>query len=189
LHWRDTLPEWYIKEYGYQPNINIGTSGHVDHGKTTLVEAITGVWTSAHSEELRRGITIKVGYADAAFYKCPQCPPPDCYSTSPTCKRCEGKSELLRVVSFVDSPGHESLMANMLSGSALMDGAILVVAANDRVPQPQTREHLLALQVLGIKQIVIVQNKVDLTDSERSLLQMIEFPNRKLGNICSLCKF
>jgi translation initiation factor 2 subunit 3 len=169
LHWRDTLPEWYIKEYGYQPNINIGTSGHVDHGKTTLVEAITGVWTSAHSEELRRGITIKVGYADAAFYKCPQCPPPDCYSTSPTCKRCEGKSELLRVVSFVDSPGHESLMANMLSGSALMDGAILVVAANDRVPQPQTREHLLALQVLGIKQIVIVQNKVDLTDSEKSM--------------------
>ena len=169
MHWRDTLPEWYIKEYGYQPNINIGTSGHVDHGKTTLVEAITGVWTSAHSEELRRGITIKVGYADAAFYKCPQCPPPDCYSTSPTCKRCEGKSELLRVVSFVDSPGHESLMANMLSGSALMDGAILVVAANDRVPQPQTREHLVALQVLGIKQIVIVQNKVDLTDSEKSM--------------------
>lgn len=169
MHWRDTLPEWYIKEYGYQPNINIGTSGHVDHGKTTLVEAITGVWTSAHSEELRRGITIKVGYADAAFYKCPQCPPPDCYSTSPTCRRCEGKSELLRVVSFVDSPGHESLMANMLSGSALMDGAILVVAANDRVPQPQTREHLLALQVLGIKQIVIVQNKVDLTDSEKAM--------------------
>jgi len=169
LHWRDTLPEWYIKEYGYQPNINIGTSGHVDHGKTTLVEAITGVWTSAHSEELRRGITIKVGYADAAFYKSPECPPPDCYSTSPTCNRCEGKSELLRVVSFVDSPGHESLMANMLSGSALMDGAILVVAANDRVPQPQTREHLLALQVLGIKQIVIVQNKVDLVDSERAM--------------------
>jgi len=169
LHWRDTLPEWYIKEYGYQPNINIGTSGHVDHGKTTLVEAITGVWTSAHSEELRRGITIKVGYADAAFYKCPQCPPPDCYSTNPSCARCGGKSELLRVVSFVDSPGHESLMANMLSGSALMDGAILVIAANDRVPQPQTREHLLALQVLGIKQIVIVQNKVDLTDSEKAV--------------------
>ena len=57
----------YIKEFGYQPSINIGTSGHVDHGKTTLVEAITGVWTSAHSEELRRGITIKVGYADEHF--------------------------------------------------------------------------------------------------------------------------
>ena len=67
-------------------------------------------------------------------------------------------------MSFVDSPGHESLMANMLSGSALMDGAVLVVAANEKVPQPQTREHLLALQVLGIQQIVIVQNKADLTD-------------------------
>ncbi|NAL78261.1 translation initiation factor IF-2 subunit gamma [Nitrososphaera sp. AFS] len=164
MHWKDTLPDWYIKEYGYQPNINIGTAGHVDHGKTTLVEAITGVWTSAHSEELRRGITIKVGYADAAFYKCTECPPPICYSTSPKCPNCGKDSELLRVVSFVDSPGHESLMANMLSGSALMDGAILVVAANEKVPQPQTREHLLALQVLGIQQIVLVQNKADLTD-------------------------
>jgi translation initiation factor 2 subunit 3 len=169
LHWKETLPDWYVKEYGYQPNINIGTAGHVDHGKTTLVEAITGVWTSGHSEELRRGITIKVGYADAAFYKCPQCPSPLGYSTTPSCANCSGGSELQRVVSFVDSPGHESLMANMLSGGALMDGAILVVAANEKVPQPQTREHLLALQVLGIRQIVIVQNKVDLTDSEKAI--------------------
>ena len=72
------------------------------------------------------------------------------------------ESDFERVVSFVDSPGHESLMANMLSGAALMDGAILVTAANENVPQPQTREHLLALQTLGIKQIVLVQNKVDL---------------------------
>lgn len=168
MHWKETLPDWYIKEFGYQPSINIGTSGHVDHGKTTLIEAITGIWTSAHSEELRRGITIKVGYADAAFYKCPNCPSPLCYSTQPTCTNCGGPSELLRVVSFVDSPGHESLMANMLSGAALMDGSILVVAANEKVPQPQTREHLLALQVLGIHQIVIVQNKVDLTEYEKA---------------------
>lgn len=169
LHWKETLPDWYIKEYGYQPCVNIGTSGHVDHGKTTLVEAITGVWTSAHSEELRRGITIKIGYADAAFYKCPQCPPPICYGTQPQCINCGGKSELLRVVSFVDSPGHESLMANMLSGAALMDGAILVMAANENVPQPQTREHLLALSVLGIQQIVLVQNKADLAEYEEAL--------------------
>jgi translation initiation factor 2 subunit 3 len=169
LHWKDTLPDWYVKEYGYQPCINIGTSGHVDHGKTTLVEAITGVWTSAHSEELRRGITIKVGYADAAFYKCPQCPAPLCYGTKPKCGNCGGNSELLRVVSFVDSPGHESLMANMLSGAALMDGAILVMAANEKVPQPQTREHLLALSVLGIQQIVLVQNKADLTEYDEAL--------------------
>ena len=169
MHWKETLPTWYIKEFGYQPNINIGTSGHVDHGKTTLIEAITGIWTSAHSEELRRGITIKVGYADAAFYKCTQCPPPLGYSTQPVCTNCGGKSELSRVVSFVDSPGHESLMANMLSGAALMDGAILVIAADEKVPQPQTREHLLALQVLGIHQIVIVQNKIDLTEYEDAL--------------------
>jgi translation initiation factor 2 subunit 3 len=163
------LPDWYIKEYGYQPSVNIGTSGHVDHGKTTLVEAITGVWTSAHSEELRRGITIKVGYADAAFYKCSGCEPPQCYGTQPTCEGCGGKAELLRVVSFVDSPGHESLMANMLSGSALMDGAILVMAANEKVPQPQTREHLLALSVLGIQQLVLVQNKADLATVEEAM--------------------
>jgi translation initiation factor 2 subunit 3 len=169
LHWKETLPDWYIKEYGFQPCVNIGTSGHVDHGKTTLVEAITGVWTSAHSEELRRGITIKIGYADAAFYKCPQCPPPVSYGTQPQCTNCGGKSELLRVVSFVDSPGHESLMANMLSGAALMDGAILVMAANENVPQPQTREHLLALSVLGIQQIVLVQNKADLAEYEEAL--------------------
>ena len=169
MHWKDTLPEWYIQKYGYQPCINIGTSGHVDHGKTTLIESITGVWTSGHSEELRRGITIKVGYADAAFYKCPNCEPPFNYSVQPKCSLCNSDAELSRVVSFVDSPGHESLMANMLSGGALMDGAILVIAANEKVPQPQTREHLLALQVLGIKNIVIVQNKVDLTEREKAI--------------------
>lgn len=169
MHWKETLPEWYVKQYGYQPCVNIGTAGHVDHGKTTLVESITGVWTSGHSEELRRGITIKVGYADAAFYKCRNCHPPTCYSTQPECKNCGQKSEFERVVSFVDSPGHESLMANMLSGAALMDGAILVTAANEKVPQPQTREHLLALQTLGIKQIVLVQNKVDLVSYEETI--------------------
>jgi translation initiation factor 2 subunit 3 len=178
LHWKDTLPEWYVQRYGYQPCINIGTSGHVDHGKTTLIEAITGVWTSGHSEELRRGITIKVGYADAAFYQCPNCKPPSNYSVQPKCNLCDSDAHLTRVVSFVDSPGHESLMANMLSGGALMDGSILVIAANEKVPQPQTREHLLALQVLGIKNIVIVQNKVDLVEKEKAIEnynQIIEF--------------
>jgi len=163
--------------------VNIGTSGHVDHGKTTLVESITGVWTSGHSEELRRGITIKVGYADAAFYKCRNCPPPICYSTQPECKNCGKESEFQRVVSFVDSPGHESLMANMLSGAALMDGAILVTAANEKVPQPQTREHLLALQTLGIKQIVLVQNKVDLVSYEETMENYKQIKNFVNGSI------
>jgi len=169
LHWRETLPDWYIKKYGHQPCVNIGTAGHVDHGKTTLIQALTGVWTSAHSEELKRGITIRVGYADAAFYKCKSCDPPLGYSVTPKCNNCGKESELSRVVSFVDSPGHESLMANMLSGSALIDGAMLVIAANEKVPQPQTKEHLLALQTLGIQQIVLVQNKADLVSYEDAM--------------------
>ena len=166
MHWRETLPDWYIKKYGYQPCVNIGTAGHVDHGKTTLIQALTGSWTSVHSQELKRGITIRVGYSDAAFYKCKSCEEPLGFSTTPKCNNCGKESELSRVVSFVDSPGHESLMANMLSGSALMDGALLLVAANEKVPKPQTKEHLLALQTLGIQQIVVVQNKVDLLPYE-----------------------
>jgi len=63
-----------------QPEVNIGTIGHVDHGKTTLVQALTGVWAARHSEELKRGITIKLGYADMPVYKCPNCEPPRNYS-------------------------------------------------------------------------------------------------------------
>ncbi len=169
MHWRETLPDWYIKKYGHQPCVNIGTAGHVDHGKTTLIQALTGIWTSAHSEELKRGITIRVGYADAAFYKCKSCESPLGYSVTPKCNNCGKESDLLRVVSFVDSPGHESLMANMLSGSALIDGALLVIAANEKVPQPQTKEHLLALQTLGIQQIVVAQNKADLVSYEDAM--------------------
>ncbi len=169
MHWRETLPDWYVKKHGRQPCVNIGTAGHVDHGKTTLIQSLTGVWTSVHSQELKRGITIRVGYSDAAFYKCASCEPPLGYSTSPKCPNCGGDSGLSRVVSFVDSPGHESLMANMLSGAALMDGALLVVGANQKVPQLQTEEHLLALHTLGIKQIVVVQNKVDLLSYEEAM--------------------
>ena len=161
-----------------QPEVNIGTSGHVDHGKTTLTQAITGIWASAHSEELKRGITIKVGYADAAFYKCTQDHGVGSYSSSAKCPICGRKTEFLRAVSFVDCPGHESLMTNMLAGAFLMDGALLVIAANEPVPKPQTREHLQALQMLGMKKIVIAQNKVDLvTDAEakKNQVQIAKF--------------
>ena len=161
-----------------QPEINIGSAGHVDHGKSTSVESLTGVWTSAHSEELKRGITIKVGYADAAFYRCPKDHGVASYSTSDKCPVDGDKTDLLRVVSFVDCPGHESLMTNMLAGAFLMDGAILVIAANEQVPKPQTREHLQALQMLGMKKIVIAQNKIDLvTDQEakKNYEQILKF--------------
>jgi len=177
MHWRETLPDWYIKKYGFQPCVNIGTAGHVDHGKTTLIQSLTGVWTSVHSQELKRGITIRVGYSDAAFYKCENCKPPFCYSTQNKCLNCHEINTLSRVVSFVDSPGHESLMANMLSGSAIMDGAMLIIAANEKVPKPQTKEHLLALQTLGITQIVLVQNKVDLINYEDAIKNYHDIKN------------
>lgn len=161
-----------------QPEVNIGTAGHVDHGKTTMVEALTGKWTSAHSEELRRGITIRVGYADAAIYRCTGCEPPEAYNTDGECNECGGEPVLQRVVSFVDCPGHESLMANMLSGASLMDGAILVIAANEPVPQPQTREHLQALKMIGVKNLVVVQNKLDLVSYKaaiESYKQIVDF--------------
>jgi len=152
-----------------QPECNIGTIGHVDHGKTTLVQALTGVWASRHSEELRRGITIRLGYADAPIYKCPNCNIPECYTTKTTCPDCKTPCGFVRAISFVDAPGHEALMATMLSGAAIMDGAILVIAADEHCPQPQTREHLAAADIVGIKNLIIVQNKIDLVDDKRAL--------------------
>mgnify|MGYP001570676011 FL=1 len=75
----------------------------------------------------------------------------------------------MRKVSFVDAPGHESLMATMLSGATIMDGALLLVAANEECPQPQTREHLMALQIIGVKHVIVVQNKIDLISEEQSI--------------------
>jgi translation initiation factor 2 subunit 3 len=127
------------------------------------------VWAAKHSEELRRGITIKLGYADAPIYKCPKCEVPECYSTQPKCPTCGTKCEFQRAISFVDAPGHEALMATMLSGAAVMDGAILVIAADEPCPQPQTREHLAAIQIIGVDKIIIVQNKIDIIDEKRVL--------------------
>jgi len=153
-------------EFQYrQPEINIGVVGHVDHGKTTLVQAITGIWTSRHSEELLRSMTIKVGYADTDVFECPGRGPYERYVTDPI--ECQNPV-YRRSVSFVDSPGHEVLMANMLSGAALMDSALLVIAANEPCPQPQTREHFKALEIIGVRNVIVVQNKVDVVGKERA---------------------
>ncbi len=152
---------------GQQPEVNIGTLGHVDNGKSTIVQSLTGVWTARHSEELRRGITIRVGYADAKFYECPYSEAPSNYSTTPVCPN--GKpAKFLRSVSFVDCPGHHSLMVTMLSGAAIMDGALFVISSNVKRPQAQDREHLLAAEMVGLKNLVIVQNKIDVVDRERA---------------------
>jgi translation initiation factor 2 subunit 3 len=133
------------------------------------VQALTGIWASRHSEELKRGITIKLGYADAAVYKCPNCEDSECFCMAPTCAKCGSKTEFQRAVSFVDAPGHEILMATMLSGAAVMDGAILVIAADEKCPQPQTREHLAAIEIVGLKKIMIVQNKIDIVKREDAI--------------------
>jgi translation initiation factor 2 subunit 3 len=160
-----------------QPVVNIGTIGHVDHGKTTLVQALTGVWASRHSEELKRGITIKLGYADMPIYKCPKCEPPKNLSMKPVCPACGSNAVFARAISFVDAPGHEALMATMLSGAAIMDGVILVIAADEPCPQPQTREHLAAADVTGIKNIIIAQNKIDIVDEKRAHQSHAEIKN------------
>lgn len=148
------------------PEVNIGTLGHVDHGKSTLVQTISGKWPSVHSEELKRGITIKLGYADATIYKCKKC---NVFCASEKCSDCSEICEPQRTISFVDSPGHETLMATVLAGTSLMDGILFVIAANEKCPQPQTKEHLMVLNIVGIKNIIIVQTKIDVVSREEAL--------------------
>lgn len=152
--------------------INVGIVGHIDHGKTTLLYKLSGKWADTHSEELKRGITIKLGYSDAIIRK-----GPDGLTTSK-----ESDGEPIRYITFVDAPGHEMLMATMLSGAAIMDAAILVVAANEGV-KPQTREHLVALKAKNIKNILIVQNKIDLVSKEEALKSFKEIKGFVKGTI------
>ena len=141
------------------PEINVGVVGHIDHGKTTLLKSLTGKFTDTHSEELKRGITIKLGYSEAIIYQ-----QGDEFST----KQLNEKYVPVRYVSFIDTPGHEMLMATMLSGAAIIDAAIIVIAANEGI-KPQTREHFVALQAKKINNIIVVQNKIDLVTKEQAL--------------------
>lgn len=159
-------PSKTAKKLLVQPELNIALVGHVDHGKTTLTERLSGKWTDTHSEELKKGITIRLGYADFTIYHCSKC---NYYTTKEKCLKCNGTPVKMRTISLVDAPGHESLMATMLAGAAIVDGALLLVAANEKCPQPQTKEHLMALQITGIKNVIVVQNKVDLVSKEEAL--------------------
>mgnify|MGYP001772611545 CR=1 FL=1 len=169
-----------------QPEMNVGTAGHVDHGKSTLVQALTGIWPERHSEELRRGITIKLGYANADLRKCPSCDEPRCYTTSKTCPIDGKETVLLRKISLVDCPGHDTLMATMLAGSTLMDAVLFVISSNEPVPQPQTREHLMALKIMGVSQMIVVQTKIELVSDEEALKnyeQIVSFLEANLGQV------
>lgn len=156
------------------PELNVGVIGHIDHGKTTLLSRLTGKFTDTHSEELKRGITIKLGYADATIYK-------------------QGgggfnlkKGTPVRYISFIDAPGHEMLMATMLSGAAIIDAAILVIAANEGI-RPQTSEHFTAIQSKGIKNLIVVQNKIDLVSKEQAKKNYEEIKEFLAGSRCKDC--
>lgn len=148
-----------------KPHVNIGTIGHVDHGKTTLTAAITTVLASKGLSELRdfssidnapeekeRGITINTSHVE--------------YATA------------ARHYAHVDCPGHADYVKNMVTGAAQMDGAILVVAATDG-PMPQTREHILLARQVGVPQLVVFMNKVDMVD-DPELLELVEMEVREL---------
>jgi translation initiation factor 2 subunit 3 len=151
--------------------INVIIAGHIDHGKTTLLHKLTGKWTDTHSEELKRGITIKLGYADTIVYQDDK----EGYNV-------DKKGTPKRYVSFVDAPGHEMLMATMLSGAAIVDAAILVVAANEGM-KPQTKEHLMALQAKNIQNIIVLQNKIDLVSIEEAKKNYEELKTSLKGTI------
>ncbi len=150
-----------------KPHVNIGTIGHVDHGKTTLTAAITYVLSEdglaekkdydtidAAPEEKERGITINTAHVE--------------YET------------VNRHYAHVDCPGHADYVKNMITGAAQMDGAILVVAATDG-PMPQTREHILLARQVGVPKIVVFMNKVDLVDDEE-MLELVDMEIRELLN-------
>jgi len=139
--------------------------GHVDHGKTTLTSALTGKWTDTHSEEIKRGISIRLGYADFSTYHCPKCGK---FGYSEKCA-CGGKAEFRRKISIIDAPGHETLMTAVIAASNILDGALFLIAANEPCPQPQTVEHLIILDSMGVKNIIVVQTKVDLVTREKAL--------------------
>ena len=149
-----------------QAEVNIGLLGHVDHGKTTLTKALTGKWTDTHSEEIKRGISIRLGYADATVYNCPKC---NTITLKKECPSCGEKTNVKRKISFVDAPGHETLMAAVISAASILDGALFLIAANEPCPQPQTLEHMVVLNTLGIKNIIVVQTKIDLVSKEKAV--------------------
>uniref|UniRef100_A0A6A7G521 protein-synthesizing GTPase n=1 Tax=Hirondellea gigas TaxID=1518452 RepID=A0A6A7G521_9CRUS len=191
---RSTLSPLTPEVMSRQATINIGTIGHVAHGKSTVVKALSGVQTVRFRNELERNITIKLGYANAKIYKCesPDCPRPARYASRgsastdrPACNRpgCGSRMILQRHVSFVDCPGHDILMATMLNGAAVMDAALLLVAGNETCPQPQTSEHLAAVEIMKLKNLLILQNKIDLVKDHEAAAQYEEIRNFIKGTV------
>ena len=154
-----------------QPLINIGMIGHVANGKSSITKCLSEKETQQFSKEKEKNITIRLGYANAKIWKCVKCDEPQCYSSSHSsvnekdCSSCNTKLRLVNHVSIVDCPGHSELTSTMLNGSCVMDYTMLVEACNnEKIPAPQTAEHLIATQIAKIPTAYILMNKIDLVD-------------------------
>ena len=146
-----------------QPTLNLGMIGHVASGKSTLTRQITGTKTQKFSSEKERNITIEIGYANAKIYLDKNGKYHTTSSNTNELLDDDGeKMQLIKHISIVDCPGHESFMANMINGSAVMDACVLVIATNEQIPQPQTYEHLQAVENIDIDNYIVLQNKMDL---------------------------
>lgn len=162
-----------------QPIINIGTIGHVANGKSTVIKALTNIQTQRHSNELKRGITIKSGYSNCKIYKCDNCPSPEAYESTSSdvnemvCKICDSEMKLINHVSFVDNPGHHSLMMTMMNSSSVIDTALLVESVENykvisqqplqiNFPAQQTIQHIDIIEKIGIPIEIVSLNKFDL---------------------------
>ncbi|MDE1857390.1 MAG: translation initiation factor IF-2 subunit gamma [Candidatus Micrarchaeota archaeon] len=151
-----------------QSVLNIGTLGHIDHGKTSLTRAITHMWTDKHSESIKRNMTIKLGYADAIIKKCKNCDGPESYTTGDKCVNCSGEAVPQLRISMLDAPGHETLMATAIAGSSVIDAILFVISATEPCPMQQTKEHLMIINLLGLKNAIVVQSKVDIVGPEKA---------------------
>jgi len=153
-----------------QPIVNIGTIGHVSHGKSTLVKAFTGKHTPRRSDEIERNITIQLGFANLRIY----------YNDQNQEFKYSDKIldetgyKLINHISFVDCPGHNAYIATMISGSKVFDAALLVIASNSEIPSPQTLKHTQMLPFTSIQDILIVLNKIDLLKDQIETEQKIK---------------
>jgi translation initiation factor 2 subunit 3 len=171
-----------------QPLITISTFGRVANGKSSLIKMLTGVNPMKHTKEAERNMTIKLGYTNCKFYKCPICPEPFCYQTSAKCQQCDAHNELKLHVSFVDSPGHSSLQTTALSGASTVDFCLLLVAANGDEDK-ETDEHYKAIKTLGLlDKTFIIHNKIDLVSKEDALNHYIKFKEKyEIKNVIPVC--
>ena len=172
-----------------QPILNIGIIGHVSHGKTTLIQRLTNVDTKKYKKELETNKTLKLGYTNAYITKC-LCNENETYINQ-KCKNLNGNCTT-KLISIVDCPGHHVLMNTMLCGTSIMDTSIVMIAANEQCPQPQTIDHLMAITINEqqnnfFENSLVILNKCDLIDKNLVLTRFDEVKDFIKGSIIENC--